>query len=402
MKPALTMPRFMMIRRRALSSIRKFGSAQELKKTPLHSFHKNNGGKMVPFGGWDMPVEYSNLSIMASTQHTRKGASLFDVSHMGQLKVHGNDRVEFMERVVVGSVTALKPNQTRYTMMTNDEAGIIDDCVVTKRDDHLYMVINASRIEPDMLHMNAMLETMKGQGKDVRIETMFDDRSLVALQGPKAAEALQKLTGTDLSALKFFYMCDADIGGISCQISRSGYTGEDGFEIGCAADQVEKLATILVEQENVELAGLGARDALRLEAGLCLYGNDLNEQTTPVEANLMWTISKKRLATAEFPGVEIIRDQAENPFVVKRKRIGLIGADKGPVPRQGMAVVNRGKQVGVVTSGCFSPCLQKPIAMAYVNPTMGCAENNLEVAVRKKMVQMVVTPLPFLKKGYYS
>merc|ERR1719193_1231904 len=373
---------------------RQFASSEKLKTTPLHAFHIRHGGKMVPFGGWDMPVEYKSESIMVSTQHTRKGASLFDVSHMGQLRIWGDDRVEYTESIIAGSVNALKQDQTRYSLITNDKAGIIDDCVVTRRLDHIYMVINASRVEEDMVRLNEQLEAMRAAGKDVSIETL-DDQSLVAIQGPKASAAVQALTDKDLSELKFFYICDANILGIPCQVSRSGYTGEDGFEIAVTSSGVEKLCEALLEQPDVKLAGLGARDALRLEAGLCLYGNDLDETTTPVEADLMWTISKKRRNEGVYPGCEVVREQLSDSAAVTRKRVGLVGG-KGPVPRAHMPVYRDGEMVGEVTSGGFSPCLQLPIAMAYVHPKCSKPGTELQVQVRKKMMPATVSKLPFV------
>lgn len=384
---------------------RRFSSvaSTELKKTKLNAFHIENDGKLVDFGGFSMPVQYKNLSIADSTLHTRRSCSLFDVSHMGQLKYYGKDRIRFLESILVSSVSPLKTNQLKYSLMLNKNGGIIDDlvfgnCNQSTNDEHHYMVINAGRITEDLQHINHQLSKFNGDCN----YTFMDGQSLIALQGPKAVHVLQRLTSDfDFSSLKFFYLTDLKISGIPTQVSRSGYTGEDGFEISVNDEQVVELSEILLNESEVELAGLGARDALRLEAGLCLYGNELNEEITPNQADLMWTMSKKRKQEGGFLGFEKVRHQIVSG--VKAKRIGIIG-EKGLTPRSHQRILNEsGTDVGEITSGTFSPCLQLPIAMAYVNSDYCEIGTSLEVVIRdNKKIQVKVCELPFVNKGYFK
>jgi len=385
-------------------SKRFFGTTDsQLKRTKLCDFHKANGGKMVDFAGFYMPVQYSDLSIQESTLHTRQNASIFDVSHMGQLRFYGSDRVEFLEHILVGSVKPLKSNQVKYSLMCNPNGGIIDDLVFANidKDDYHYMVINAGRITEDLAHINTQLSSFQSKGKDVRYD-FIDTDALIAFQGKTAVDIMSKLVPDfDFNELKFFYLTHMQVQGIPVQVSRTGYTGEDGFEIAVSNERVQEFVELLLNQEGVKLAGLGARDSLRLEAGLCLYGNDIDETTTPVEADLLWTMSKKRKESGEFVGSQVIRDQIANG--VKRKRVGLIG-EKGLTPRGHMKILDEDdNEIGEVTSGSFSPCLQLPIAMGYVPPEQSELDTGLKVEIRKnKAVDVKVCSLPFVPKGYFK
>jgi len=377
-----------------LQSSRFFGTATTLKSTKLLGYHEKHGGKLVDFGGWNMPVQYKDLSIKESTIHTRTDASIFDVSHMGQLKFWGDDREKFLQSLICGSVKALKTDQTRYSLFMNEQGGVIDDTVVTRRKDHLFVVINAGRLDVDIPYLQGKLAD---SNMDVKME-IISDHELLAFQGPKAVSVLQKHTPYDLSKLGFFYMANMDIDGIPCQVSRSGYTGEDGFEISIPTPQIENMCDLLLHHDEVKLAGLGARDALRLEAGLCLYGHDLDETTTPVEADLMWTVGKRK-TKGGFPGFDVVKRQLENG--ITRKRFGLVG-EKVPF-RDGTEIFDdSGKKVGNVCSGSYSPCLQKPIGMAYLDPEVCEPGRVLQALVRKKNVPVTVTKMPFVQKGYFE
>jgi len=365
-----------------------------LRRTALYDFHVAQGGKLVDFGGWDMPVRYNDMGIADSTVHTRQNASIFDVSHMAQLRFWGDDRVKFLESLIVGSVKALKPNQTRYSLFTNDQGGVIDDTVVTRREDHLYVVVNAGRADVDIPYISGKLAESK---MNCEMEVV-QGRQLIAFQGPKAVNVLQTKTSFDLSTLKFFYLADMDVDGIPCQVSRSGYTGEDGFEVSMPTEHVQQFVECLMAHDEVKMAGLGARDALRLEAGLTLYGHELDETTTPVEADLVWVLGKRK-ERGGFPGFDVVKKQLAEG--VTRKRIGLIG-EKAPF-RDGARVVNEnGEDIGVVVSGSFSPCLKKPIGMAYLKPEYCIPGKIVNAVVRKKNLPVTVSAMPFVKKGYYQ
>ncbi|KAI8511476.1 hypothetical protein Bbelb_105760 [Branchiostoma belcheri] len=283
---------------------RSFSSEADLKKTPLYEFHKEHGGKMVDFAGWSMPVQYKD-GISASHLHTRANASIFDVSHMVQSRIHGRDGVKFIESLTVGDVAGLQENQGTLTLFTNDQGGIMDDLIVSKTSEgFLYVVTNAGCAEKDIAHMQSQCKEFQAQGHDAAVEVIQDQFGLLALQGPSAAAALQAGMETDLSRITF--MCSAVLtvfGVPGCRVTRCGYTGEDGFEVSIPAAQVAQVADSLlsVQAADVRLAGLGPRDSLRLEAGLCLYGNDIDEDTTPVEATLLWTVGRTQ-ASFSAPG----------------------------------------------------------------------------------------------------
>ncbi|XP_036389768.1 aminomethyltransferase, mitochondrial [Megalops cyprinoides] len=373
-------------------------SEGSLKKTELFDFHRQQGGKMVEFAGWSMPVQYKDSHI-SSHMHTRQHCSIFDVSHMLQTKVHGKDRVKFIESLIVGDIAELKDNQGTLSLFTNDKGGIKDDLIVTKTDQgYLYVVSNAGCADKDSAHMEAKLKEFKAAGHDADLEYL--DESLIAVQGPSMVQVLQPGLPDDLSKLTFMTSTLTTVFGIpGCRVTRCGYTGEDGVEISVPRSAVVALTERLLANSEVRLAGLGARDSLRLEAGLCLYGNDIDETTTPVEATLVWTIGKRRRQTRDFPGAEIIIPQIKAK--TKRKRVGLLST--GPPVRQHTPILSpEGKVIGEVTSGCPSPCLKQNIAMGYVEAGFSKLGTPIQVEVRKKAVNAVVTKMPFVPTNYYT
>jgi aminomethyltransferase len=365
-----------------------------LSKTPLHALHVSLGAKTVPFAGYDMPVSYPS-GILAEHRHCRESAVLFDVSHMGQLRLVGADAAAALETLVPVDVVGLAEGRQRYALFTNDEGGILDDLMVTRRADHLFLVVNASCKAPDTEHLRARI------GSRCTIEPM-PDRALLALQGPKAAAVMARLAPS-LTQLTFMSGAEARITGIDVFATRSGYTGEDGFEISVAESDAEALARILLSEPEVLPAGLGARDTLRLEAGLCLYGHDIDTTTSPIEAGLTWAIQKVRRPGGEraggYPGAATIGRQIVEG--VARKRVGLVGLDRAPV-REGSAIVDAGgTNVGRVTSGTIGPTVGKPVALAYVATALAAPETRLQADVRGKLLAMQVATLPFAPRRYF-
>lgn len=381
---------------------RRFSSeALPLKKTALHDFHVENGAKMVAFAGWSMPIQYKD-SIMESAVNCRESGSLFDVSHMCGLSLKGKDCVPFLEKLVIADVAALDPGTGTLTVFTNDEGGAVDDSVIAKvSDSHIYLVVNAGCRDKDLAHIESHMKSYTSKGGDVSWH-IHDDRSLLALQGPVAATVLQQLTKEDLSTMYFGNFKVLDINGVSCFLTRTGYTGEDGFEISVPSDRAVDLAKTILERSGrkVRLTGLGARDSLRLEAGLCLYGNDMDEHVTPVEAGLTWAIGKRRRAEGGFLGAEVILKQVqEGPRI---RRVGLVSS--GP-PARGHSEIhdeNGLDSIGEVTSGGFSPCLKKNIAMGYVKSGMHKAGTHVKISVRGKSYDGVITKMPFVPTKYYK
>lgn len=357
---------------------------------------------MVDFAGYSMPVQYSHMGALASHQHTRSKCSLFDVSHMLQTRVWGADRVAFMESLTVADVETMKTNTGSLTVFTTQDGGIIDDLIVSNAGDHLYVVSNAGCRHKDIPLMVAREQEMKAQGKDVTLE-FIEDRGLVALQGPTMMQCLQPLTSTDLTQLSFMTSVLTDVAGVGdCRVTRCGYTGEDGVEISVPQDRaVHLVETILGSGGDPALAGLGARDSLRLEAGLCLYGNDIDESTTPVEAALAWLIPKTRRARGGYPGAEVITRQLREG--VSRKRVGLVS--HGAPARSGAGILDTetGDKVGEVTSGCPSPTLGAGtnVAMGYVSTPLAKLGKKLQLNVRNKKFEAVVTKMPFVPSNYY-
>ncbi|NOH48951.1 glycine cleavage system aminomethyltransferase GcvT [Vibrio rotiferianus] len=367
---------------------------QELLKTPLHALHVEVGAKMVPFAGYDMPVQYP-LGVKKEHLHTRDAAGLFDVSHMGQLRLIGDGAAAFLETLVPVDIVDLGAGKQRYAFFTNEQGGIMDDLMVANLGDHLFVVVNAACKEQDIAHLEAHLPS----GIELEI---IDDRALLAIQGPKAAEVLARFA-PEVAEMLFMDVRKVELLGVECIVSRSGYTGEDGYEISVPADKAEELARNLTGEEEVEWIGLGARDSLRLECGLCLYGHDLDTTTTPVEASLLWGIQKVRRADGEraggFPGADIILKQIETKDVV-RKRIGLVGQTKAPV-REGAELFDaEGNKIGVVTSGTAGPNAGKPVSMGYVRADLAAIGTELFAEVRGKKLPMTVEKMPFVPQRY--
>ncbi|EKO3367289.1 glycine cleavage system aminomethyltransferase GcvT [Vibrio fluvialis] len=370
-------------------------ATQELLITPLHALHLEVGAKMVPFAGYDMPVQYA-LGVKKEHLHTREAAGLFDVSHMGQLRLHGEGAAAALETLVPVDVVDLAEGKQRYAFFTNEQGGILDDLMVANLSDHLFVVVNAACKEQDINHLQAHLPS----GVELEI---IDDRALLALQGPKAAEVLARLQPA-VADMLFMDIQQVQIDGIDCIVSRSGYTGEDGYEISVPADKAEALARTLTAFEEVEWIGLGARDSLRLECGLCLYGHDLDETTTPVEASLLWAIQPVRRTGGAreggFPGADIILSQIATKDV-SRKRVGLVGQTKAPV-REGTELFDaEGAKIGIVTSGTAGPTAGIPVSMAYVRADLSAIGTEVFAEVRGKMLPMLVEKMPFVPQRYY-
>ena len=361
-----------------------------LKRTPLHDLHRELGGKIVPFAGYEMPVQYP-AGILAEHQHCRAAAGLFDVSHMGQVTIAGDGAAAALEMLVPGEIAGLAANRTRYTLFTDDKAGILDDLMVTNAGDHLFLVVNAACKADDVAHLQ------KHIGNRVNVREL-PDRALLALQGPKAAEVISRL-GPETLAMKFMSFTRASVGGIECWLTRSGYTGEDGFEISCPAEEAEKLAKLLLAEPEVKPVGLGARDSLRLEAGLCLYGHDIDRTTTPIEADLAWAIGKRRREQGGYPGAEIVRrEMASGP---RRKRVGIQPEGRAPAREQTQVVDANGGAIGIVTSGGYGPTIGKPIAMGYVPMASAVSGTPVGLVVRGKPLPATVVSMPFIPHRYY-
>lgn len=386
--------------RLAFSRLFATSSGQPLK-TALYDAHVACGGKIVDFAGYLLPIKYTEGDINAHL-HCRQSASLFDVSHMGQLRITGKERLAFLETLVPSDLQALKPGQGRLSVLTNEKGGIIDDCVITNRPDWVYMVVNAGCKEKDLKHMRAQLALFnKAKGSDVKIEYL-EDRSLVALQGPKAAELLSShLPGSfNLANLEFMHHAEAKVAGLPAYVTRCGYTGEDGFEISVDNKHATQLWEVLTKTKGIAPTGLGARDTLRLEAGLCLYGHDLNEDINPVEGALSWLIGKRRRENGGFIGHAAIKSAIASG--VSRKRVGLMVKTGAPA-REGAEITNeKGEKIGVVTSGTFSPCLKKGIAMGYVSTASEKAGSKVFVNVRGKAGEAEVVKMPFVPTRYYK
>lgn len=369
-----------------------------LKRTPLFDLHLELGAKMVPFAGYDMPVQYP-LGVMKEHLHTRAEAGLFDVSHMGQVILRGESVeavAEAFERLVPVDVLGLKEGRQRYGFFTNEAGGIEDDLMFANRGDHLFVVVNAACKEGDIARMKAALEP------EVQVE-VIEGRALVALQGPKAETALARLA-PGVAEMRFMDVATVEIVGAECWVSRSGYTGEDGYEISVPEAQAEALCRALLEMEEVEAIGLGARDSLRLEAGLCLYGNDIDAGTSPVEGALTWAMQKVRRTGGDreggFPGADVILGQMAEG--VARKRVGLLPGGRAPM-RAGTEVyasAEGGMPVGTVTSGGFGPSVNGPVAMGYVAAEYAGKDTELFGEVRGKRMPVTVVGLPFVSANF--
>ena len=371
-----------------------------LQTTPLHGLHVSLGGKMVPFAGYDMPVQYP-AGVLKEHLHTRSAAGLFDVSHMGQIALRPKsgkveDAARALERLVPQDIVAIAPGRQRYAQFTNADGGLLDDLMVANFGDHLFLVVNAACKAEDEAHLRANLS-------DDCIIDSLTERALIALQGPKAESALAKLCA-EAPSMKFMDAGPHKVAGIDCFVSRSGYTGEDGFEISFPAGDAERLARTLLDNPDVLPIGLGARDSLRLEAGLCLYGHDIDTATTPVEAALEWSVQKSRRTggarAGGFPGAEKILAHFDQG--AGRRRVGLRTEGRAPVREGALLFADSagGEPVGKVTSGGFGPSLNAPVAMGYLPTQLSTLGTNLFAEVRGQRLAVTVAAMPFVKNTY--
>ncbi|MCM3562100.1 glycine cleavage system aminomethyltransferase GcvT [Hydrogenophaga intermedia] len=368
----------------------------DLLKTPLHALHLELGARMVPFAGYSMPVQYP-AGLMAEHLHTRSAAGLFDVSHMGQLRLVGPDAAAAFESLMPVDVIGLAPGKQRYGLLLTDQGTVIDDLMFVNRTDDLFVIVNGACKHGDLKHIVERI------GARCTVEPQFD-RGLLALQGPQAVTALQRLLpGVE----KLVFMTGAAFSwqGKPVFATRSGYTGEDGFELSLAAADTEAFARALLDQPEVKPVGLGARNSLRLEAGLCLYGNDIDTTTTPVEAALNWAMQKVRRTggarAGGFPGAGRVLAQLDGTAPLQRVRVGLIAQERVPVREHTELHNEAGERVGEVTSGLLGPSINQPIAMGYLPPALATVGTRVAAMVRGKAVSMQVAPMPFVPNRYF-
>lgn len=371
--------------------------ATPLLDTPLRGLHVELGARMVPFAGYSMPVQYS-AGLIAEHRHTRTAAGLFDISHMGQLRVSGPEAAAALETLMPVDVIGLAPGKQRYGLLLDDAGGILDDLMFfNEGGDSFFVIVNGACKAADIAHIQASI------GRRCTVQPL-PDHALLALQGPQAAAVMTRLApGSERHV--FMTSGAMAIGGIPAFATRSGYTGEDGFEISVAAADAERLARLLLAQPEVAPIGLGARNSLRLEAGLCLYGNDIDTTTTPVEAALTWAIQKVRRTGGEraggFPGADKVLAQLDGSAPVARRRVGLVALERVPVREHTALHVPGGAAIGEVTSGLLAPTVDRPIAMAYVDTAHAVVGTRIDALVRGKPVPMEVVPMPFVPARYY-
>lgn len=371
-------------------------ASADLLTTPLHALHLDLGARMVPFAGYSMPVQYP-AGLVAEHHHTRNAAGLFDVSHMGQLRLTGPDAAAAFESLMPVDVLGLGLHKQRYGLLLNDEGGIIDDLMFVNRGEDIFVIVNGACKHGDLAHIQQRI------GNRCTIEPQFD-RALLALQGPQAVTALQRLL-PGVEQLVFMTGMAAVWQGAEFYVTRSGYTGEDGFEISLPAHAAEAFARALLDQPEVKPIGLGARNSLRLEAGLCLYGNDIDSTTTPVEAGLNWAMQKVRRTggarAGGFPGAAKVLAQLDGTTPEPRLRVGLVGLERVPVREHVELHNDAGQKVGEVTSGLLAPTADQPVALAYVQAEYAATGTGLKAMVRGKAVPMQVSPLPFVPNRYF-
>jgi aminomethyltransferase len=366
-------------------------ASENLQRTPLYDLHVALGAKIVPFAGYEMPVQYP-AGIIKEHLHTREKAGLFDVSHMGQAFLSGADPARAMEKICPSDFAGLKEGMQRYGLLLNDAGGVKDDFMLTRLagEADLYLVVNASMKESDFAYI---AERLKGE----LTLTSRPDRALLALQGPLAGKVLDKLS-PGIDALNFMRVTRAKVAGIDAIVGRTGYTGEDGFEISIQADDAEKLARAILADPDAQPIGLGARDSLRLEAGLCLYGHDIDETTDPAEADLVWAIGKRRKTELGFPAAEKIMARVVNG--TERKRVGIRPDGRAPA-RDGTEIADKtGRIIGKITSGGFGPSLNAPIAMGYVETKYAADGTEIDLLVRGKALPARIAPMPFVPHRY--
>ena len=371
-------------------------TATELQHTPLHALHLELGARMVPFAGYSMPVQYPS-GLMAEHLHTRSAAGLFDVSHMGQLRLVGPDAAAAFETLMPVDVAGLGLHKQRYGLLLNEAGGIMDDLMFVNRGADIFVIVNGACKDGDLAHIKACLDAL------CEVEDQFD-RALLALQGPQAVTALQRLL-PGVAQLVFMTGAAFTWAGSDLYITRSGYTGEDGFEISLPAHVATDFARALLAQPEVKPVGLGARNSLRLEAGLCLYGQDIDTTTTPVEAGLNWAMQKVRRSggarAGGFPGAAHVLAQLDGTEPLPRKRVGLIALERVPVREHTALHSLDGAPIGEVTSGLLGPSAEKPVAMGYVNASHATIGTRVHAIVRGKAVPMEVAPMPFVPNRYF-
>ena len=365
----------------------------ETRRTPLYDFHLANGARMVPFAGWDMPVQYAD-GIKAEHLATRESAGLFDVSHMAQLRIGGADADAALERLTPTDIGAIAEGRVRYSLFLDENGGVLDDLMIARLDGELQLVVNAGRADHDIAQLRANLHGAN-LNCDVTMQVR-DDRALLALQGPESPQVLRRL-GVDLDDFFFMQIGHFSIGGIDCVVTRSGYTGEDGFEISMPAELAVELAERLCADEAVSLAGLGARDTLRLEAGLPLWGHELDETINPVTAGLRFALSRHRREAGDFPGAAaIMKDWNDGPA---RQLVGLLPQGGRPV-RDGAELALNGTIIGTVTSGGFAPSLDAPAALGFVDAALATPGTEINALVRGREVPVTVAALPLVPHRY--
>jgi aminomethyltransferase len=378
------------------ASSRPAAPAGDLLTTPLFALHQELGARMVPFAGYSMPVQYPQ-GLMAEHLHTRQSAGLFDVSHMGQLLLRGPQAASALESLMPVDVQDLGLHRQRYGLLLNDEGGILDDLMFVNRGDDLFLIVNGACKQADIAHIRNRI----GQLCEV---VPLPEQALLALQGPKAVQALSRLL-PHVTSLVFMTGNHFDWQGHRLYITRSGYTGEDGFEISVPAAGAEALARALLAQPEVAPIGLGARNSLRLEAGLCLYGNDIDTTTTPAQASLGWAVQKVRRTggarAGGFPGSGLVLAEFQDPGQLPRKRVGLVALERIPVREPAVLENMDGQRIGHITSGLLSPSLNQPVALAYVQPDHAAVGTRIFAVVRGKPVPMQVTATPFVPTNYY-
>ena len=361
-------------------------SPETLKRTPLHDVHVALGAKMVPFAGFEMPVTYPT-GINSEHRAVREDVGVFDVSHMGEFEITGSDRNAFVQRVTCNDVGALKPGQAQYSGILTKDGTFVDDCLVYRFEDKLMMVVNASNIQKDWDH----ILDQKG-GADVRLRDISDETALLAVQGPKAEALIAQLTSLGVGMIPYYHFAQGKVAGVQCFVSRTGYTGEDGFELYCRASDAEKLWHALVGAGRAEPVGLGARDTLRLEAGLPLYGNDIDDTTTPYEAGLSFIVKLEK--GAPFTGLEALKRQKLEG--VRRRLIGFRVTEPKAIARQGYPVFLDGTQVDIVRSGTVTPTVNAAIGTTYVPADRARAGTKIEIDIRGKRVEAETVKMPFV------
>jgi aminomethyltransferase len=365
-------------------------AGETLQRTPLYDEHKALGARLVPFAGYEMPVQYP-AGITAEHRAVRERCGVFDVSHMGEFVVRGPEAVDFVNYVATNDVAKLAVGQAHYSTLCNERGTVEDDCLVYRHADHLMLVVNASNKDKDLAHILRYKDRF-----DCTVEDVSDGVALLAVQGPDAERVLQPLTATDLAALKYYWFAEGEVAGVPCTISRTGYTGEDGFELYCPAEQAGALWDALLATGQVTPCGLGARDTLRLEMGMALYGNDVDDTTTPLEAGLAWVV---KLAKGDFVGRGAL--EAQKAAGVPRKLVGFTVGERA-IPRHGMPVFVDGAPSGTVCSGTMSPSVGAAIGMCYVPMAAAADGTAIEIDVRGRRVAATVTKPPFYKKASHK